>query len=261
MAADSIFARILVGVDGSEAGYEACRQAARLAGPESAIEAVAVVDLSDAFWAAHNAPAAREQLERDAEAALEQAAGLLGARARTRLVDGPEGGVLLHEAERTAATLVAVGWHGHPRIEEILIGGVVGELLHTPVCSVLVARPAGDPDAFPRSVAVGFDGSPAAGCALDTGEHLAATLRIPLRVITATPAEDLDLEPIRQRYPSVEEIDGHPVDALVGASEQTDLLVVGSRGLSGLRALGSVSERVAHEAACSVLVVRPPREG
>jgi nucleotide-binding universal stress UspA family protein len=31
---------------------------------------------------------------------------------------------------------------------------------------------------------------------------------------------------------------------------------VGSRGLHGLRALGSVSERVAHDASCSVLVVR-----
>jgi nucleotide-binding universal stress UspA family protein len=32
--------------------------------------------------------------------------------------------------------------------------------------------------------------------------------------------------------------------------------VVGSRGLQGMRSLGSVSERVAHEARCSVLVVR-----
>jgi nucleotide-binding universal stress UspA family protein len=32
--------------------------------------------------------------------------------------------------------------------------------------------------------------------------------------------------------------------------------VLGSRGLRGVRALGSVSEQVGHEAACSVLVVR-----
>jgi nucleotide-binding universal stress UspA family protein len=53
--------------------------------------------------------------------------------------------------------------------------------------------------------------------------------------------------------------DGNPVDVLVGAAEQADLLVLGSRGLVGVRALGSVSERVAHKARCSVLVVRPPR--
>jgi len=46
-----------------------------------------------------------------------------------------------------------------------------------------------------------------------------------------------------------------PVAALVGPSPAADLVVVGSRGLHGLRALGSVSERVAHRAHCSVLVV------
>ena len=45
-----------------------------------------------------------------------------------------------------------------------------------------------------------------------------------------------------------------PVHALTDAGG--DLIVVGHRGLHGLRALGSVSERVAHEAQASVLVVR-----
>ncbi len=47
-----------------------------------------------------------------------------------------------------------------------------------------------------------------------------------------------------------------PVEALVDAASRADLLVVGSRGAGGLRALGSVSERVAHRASSSVLVVR-----
>jgi nucleotide-binding universal stress UspA family protein len=47
-----------------------------------------------------------------------------------------------------------------------------------------------------------------------------------------------------------------PLRALVEASGSTDHVVVGSRGLHGLAAVGSVSDRVAHEAACSVLVVR-----
>ena len=48
------------------------------------------------------------------------------------------------------------------------------------------------------------------------------------------------------------------LDVLEVASETADLIVVGSRGLRGLRALGSLSERIAHEARCSVLVVRSP---
>ena len=49
-----------------------------------------------------------------------------------------------------------------------------------------------------------------------------------------------------------------PAGALVEASETADIIVVGSRGLHGLKALGSVSERVAHRAKCSALVVREP---
>ena len=60
-----------------------------------------------------------------------------------------------------------------------------------------------------------------------------------------------------------EKLTDEPVRALVAASADADLLVVGSRGLDGLRALGSVSERVAHRARCSTLIVRdvdPDRE-
>jgi len=47
--------------------------------------------------------------------------------------------------------------------------------------------------------------------------------------------------------------------ALIETAHEADLVVVGSRGLHGLKALGSVSERVAHRANCSVLVVRPTK--
>lgn len=47
-----------------------------------------------------------------------------------------------------------------------------------------------------------------------------------------------------------------PVDALVHAAKTADLVVVGSRGLHGMRALGSVSERVAFESLHSALVAR-----
>ena len=39
-----------------------------------------------------------------------------------------------------------------------------------------------------------------------------------------------------------------------------DLLVVGSRGLHGVKALVSVSERVDHEAPCPALIVRLPSD-
>jgi nucleotide-binding universal stress UspA family protein len=55
---------------------------------------------------------------------------------------------------------------------------------------------------------------------------------------------------------------GHPVEEILRAAAEhpTDLVVVGSHGRSGVARLllGSVAERVAREAPCSVLVTRPP---
>lgn len=52
---------------------------------------------------------------------------------------------------------------------------------------------------------------------------------------------------------------GHAGKVLVSAAEDAEMLVVGSRGLSGLASpfLGSVSLYCASQATCPVLVVRP----
>jgi nucleotide-binding universal stress UspA family protein len=256
----SVFKRVLVGVDGTESGFEACRQAARLADPRTPIEAIAVVHLADAAQAGMNAPRLADELDREAEAALQEAGRILGARGRTRPVNGFVTAALLREIEDTHATLIALGSHGHRRVTEILIGGVAGELLHSAPCSVLIARPTDNAGRFPRSIVVGIDGSSAADSALKAAEQLASRFVIPLRVVAARRDKNVDLAHIRGRTPPVEEIDAQPVDALVAASRDSELIVVGSRGLHGIRALGSVSERIAHQAACSVLVVRavPP---
>jgi nucleotide-binding universal stress UspA family protein len=55
-------------------------------------------------------------------------------------------------------------------------------------------------------------------------------------------------------------IEGSPAVQILALADQyrTDLVVVGSRGLSGFEryALGSVSSKVARHAGCSVLVVK-----
>jgi nucleotide-binding universal stress UspA family protein len=107
-------------------------------------------------------------------------------------------------------------------------------VLHKAPCSVLVAR-RGWRDGKPRRVIAGIDGSARATAALHAARHLADRFGSPLEQLT----------------------DPHPVGALVEAAGPEDLIVVGSRGLHGPRALGSVSERVAHRAPCSVLVVKP----
>jgi nucleotide-binding universal stress UspA family protein len=252
-----LFSAVVVGVDGTEAGFEACRQAARLADPGARVEAVAVVHLSDAVHAELEAADMPDRLQDEATAALEEAVAILGEGAVRRFVNGYVADALLGEVERAHATLLAIGSHGHRRAAEILAGGPAGELLHRATCSVLLARPPGDPERFPRSILAGVDGSREAEVALAAAEHLAGRLGSGLRVLTAVRGKDADVGRVQARVPFAEQVDDRPVDALVSASRDADLLVVGSRGLHGMRALGSVSERVAHQAVCSVLVVRP----
>lgn len=55
-------------------------------------------------------------------------------------------------------------------------------------------------------------------------------------------------------------VEGDPADALEAAAREADLLVVGSRGRSGIATalLGSVSRHVVDHAACPVVVVKAP---
>jgi nucleotide-binding universal stress UspA family protein len=58
---------------------------------------------------------------------------------------------------------------------------------------------------------------------------------------------------------TVRAVFGFPVDALISASKDTDMLVVGSRGAGGFTRLlmGSVAAQVAQHAYCPVLIVPP----
>ncbi len=256
----SLFDRVVVGVDGSEPGFEACRQAAVLASPDALIEAVSVVDLAEAVHTGLSAPLVADRLASEGEAALGRAAEILGDRARTRLVDGSASKALRNELARVDATAVVIGTHGQARATEILLGGVAGELLHTAHCSILVARPPAEPAAFPGSIIVGIDGSDEATAALAAAEQLAGRFDVPLRIVVARGGKNVEITRALGQAPLAEQLDDHPVRALVEASYGGDIVVVGSRGLHGVRALGSVSERVAHQAACSVLVVRRSQE-
>ena len=251
-----IFDRVVCGVDGTAESFETARQAERLRSKEGTLRVATVVEMKTAVHAGRAMSHVLQELDAAGRAALHHAINEVHPSS-TRLLAGDAGACLLDEIEQSDATLVAVGPHGHSRALGMLLGGVATELLHNAPCSVLLARRPRFGE-FPASIIAGVDGSPRSLVAAAVAKSIAERFGSENLVVTATGGKDVDLDPLRAFLPDFVTDPRHAVDALADLSEEADLLVVGSRGLHGLEALGSISERVGHQAACSVLVVRNP---
>lgn len=274
MTPDRVFARVLVGTDGSPRAEEAVRQSGRLASAtEAPLEIAFVIDTGRPH---------EGNVELEAETVLQRAAAIAaeaGVEADVRILAGDPAKTLMSEAEEEGVDLIGVGPDAGLLGGALRIGQTAVRVLGEARCSVLVARPA--TPAFPSRIACGVDGSEtsvgtaalAAGVASATGAELRLIHVIPvfrgddsewtLGVGEASPPE---LDPAVQAVtaggvqPIREMAMGRPESALlkVASRNGTDLLVVGYRGVRGVRKvlLGSVSEHTAHHARCSVLVAR-----
>ena len=246
------FSRVVCGIDGSPEAQEASREASLLAPDGAHLVLVDVLVPGMVGSLATGRAAARAELER----AQTTIRGAVQAVATIR-VGGPPDAILQAEAARVSADTLAVGSHGQGRALGILLGSVATHLLHNAHCSVLVAR-ATPTQPFPQSIVVGLDGSEPSRQALRSARGIAARIGVPLRVLHVLDGRlprgalqaglDEELEEIRVSWSAAEGLSAHVTPA--------DLLIVGSRGVHGVRALGSVSEAVAHRAPSSVLVVR-----
>lgn len=244
--AGTLFDRIVCGVDGSPESLEAVRQSTVLLEPDGTLVLVAAVDPERAIrfqvaptpWhAARHALEEIESLDEAAVAALDRARELasLGERATTREMGGKPVTCLLEAVAAERAALLAVGTHGLGRAAGILLGSVATQVLHRAPCSVLVARGASPGPWAPRVIVLGDDGSASAAEARRVCDALAARFDAAVDLVSVA--------------------EGRPGHALVQAAGAADLLVVGRRGTRPALGLGSVSEHVAHNAGCSVLVV------
>lgn len=194
--------------------------------------------------------------------------------------------VLLTAAE--GAHLLVVGSRGRGTFASLLLGSVSVDMSAHAPCPVVVVRPERERARFGpylHHIVVGLDGTEVSRDALDLAFELASTERKPLAIVHAwgaagvykdlmsyearlDVAEEHELSVAEavagyaERYPDVrvtqhqEEED--PARALVLASEEADLLVLGSRGRGDAASvvLGSVSRYVVAHASCPVLVVR-----
>jgi nucleotide-binding universal stress UspA family protein len=134
-----------------------------------------------------------------------------------------------------------------------------------------------------QSIVVGTDGSETAERAVGEAVRLAKALDGDLHVVSAyeplrgvrvegaqvgTVLPDTDVQTVVEQAAAAARISGvrvnthavtgDPADALleIAGQEQADLIVVGSRGMHGItRVLGSVPNKISHQARCSVLIV------
>jgi len=263
----NVFERIVCGIDGTPAAVDGARQAAALAEDGGRLLFVTVTMEASvaAVTAAGTGMVVPPPVDED-EGFLARDLALVKAEFPTLAVEaqvlqGPIVPTIVHALEEQKATLAAVGRHGHSRLAGLVLGSVATALLHDAPCSVLVAGPREKEAApFPDSIVVGFDGSEQAEQAARVAAELARRKESSIQAVCATGGKEIDVDTLQARLTEIAPgvalavIDGKPDDVLAGQS--CDLVVVGNRGLHGLKAVGSVSEKVAHHADCSVLVVR-----
>jgi nucleotide-binding universal stress UspA family protein len=179
------------------------------------------------------------------------------------------------------AAMVVVGTRGHGGVTALLLGSVSAAVVDHAHCPVAVVRPSEDRE---EAVRVGVSGDGSDRAALELAAELASVLGRPLRLVHAwstgeplaeagSPAQRAEVRERHQRlvaeataglaekYPDVaidtDLVDATPARALVDASAASDVVVVGSRGKTGVGVyLGSVSRWVVEHAQCTVVVAR-----
>ena len=201
---------------------------------------------------------------------------------RQRLLEAEPAPALLQIAEEEDAQLIVIGRHGHSRWSPHLLGGITAKVLHRSNLPVAVVPEGASKAAAPRNVVVGVDGTPEGQLALDWA---ATHLRAPDLEIVAACAYSLvawspqpplaagedGVDGLIARLTAVtkatgastgvdirpEVVVGSPTEALLVASKDASMLVVGSRPRSLLTALmsASTSHACALHAACPVIVV------
>lgn len=261
MRSVSGYAEVIVGTDGSAGATQAVRVAAALA------NGFGVPLLIVNAWTDSGTEAYRAASELTAAAA--KVATEVGSTEIRRLEPAAVGSpadALIDVAEEHPDALLAVGGRGLDKAMERFGGNVAHQLTHHSPVDLLVTRGDG-PDGL-RSIAIATDGSASATRAVYRGVAVAQAVGVVPSLVTVAKEEaDGELvlaaiaDDLGKRGAQVDtEIvlaKGSIARALVDAAADRDLLVIGNRGMSGpSRLLGSVSNRVTHEFATSLLLVR-----
>jgi nucleotide-binding universal stress UspA family protein len=276
-ARSPMFSDILCAVDGRDADIGAAEQAVALAGPGGRVTSLLVTSHRGA-GGAHRGPAigparATEILDRVGGIARE--AGV----AYTPEVDpgSPPARVILDWSARYELTALGAPASSWPA--RLLSVGVGDKSIGGFSNALLVARPLDDGRRFADRVVVASDGLETSDALVDLAGRLAQGEDSNVTLVHALGREPLKRSRAREREAAVQNQEqmlarthqggtnevlikpGRAASVIVSAAVAAgaSLVVMGARRLDGLRAMGSVSRRVAHQARCSVLLVPPER--
>jgi nucleotide-binding universal stress UspA family protein len=270
---DSMFTRIIVGVDGREGGRDALALAALLQAAGGG-ELVAL-----------HACAPAPLLHEDALTRVEAELAHVDVTARPLVVtDRSAAHALRTTAERDGAELIVIGSSRVAGVSRVLVADDAAATLHGAPCPVAVApRDFASAPSTLRRIGVGLDGSSESRVALELACRLAHLANAFVRAITvvaapvpawpavawnaawAGSAGAVPQRGERMLASAVAELErdvtpevavGTAWEELAARSADLDLLVVGARGCGPLRrlVLGSTSTRLARHAACPLLV-------
>jgi nucleotide-binding universal stress UspA family protein/nitrite reductase/ring-hydroxylating ferredoxin subunit len=195
-----------------------------------------------------------------------------GAEARGLRRGGNPAEVLVDVARTEEADLMVVGNRGMgTRAGRFITGGAPDQVSHTSPCDLLIVRTetrageANEPGDY-RRILVGVDGSPTADEASRKAYDLSVMLGAKLALVSV--GEPLmrgivlkdTAERLGGRRIETIELRGDPADEISRAAgeQEADLVVVGNKGMAGARRflLGSVPDRISHQAPRDVLIVR-----
>jgi nucleotide-binding universal stress UspA family protein len=285
---------ILLAVDGSDQSYDAAQALTHLL-PADKLVVLHVLDVPNPAYPMLVPEVARDlyatverEMREEGKRVLEQAVAFLPPHVRPadkRLELGPPPDVILSVADAERAHLIVLGVRGLGPVKELLLGSVSHRVLTHAACPVLAVR---NPLRSLKRILLAVQGP-------DDVEPIVQFLSkhpfrnpVEVRVLTVLPftrpvwptaamiPESLRKDMIARaksfaagvaarldakHYRATGDVnEGAPAPEIVGAAarHEADLIVMGCRGRKGMGRvmLGSVSHAVAHQAPCSVLVVR-----
>jgi len=275
---------VIVGVDGSPSSRCALEWAVAIARARGAALRVVTAWQYPAMAGGPLGPSALsspEEMERSVrdtvQPLVDEVCDAWSGDVEIQVVGGPAANALLRAAADNDAAMIVVGARGLGGFEGLLLGSVSQQCLEYATCPVVIIRESHPPTVGTDArYVVGLDGSDGARRARDWAVDLAAAAGGEIVAVHAPGSGALEsvleqardslqqwCEPIQARgVPYSSRIDaGDPRTVLqrVADDEDAALVVLGSRGLSPVRAMmiGGVTAYLARQGSRSVAVIPP----